>query len=470
MSTETTVVVENAGPARKRLKITIPATVVDARIAEAYKSARDEVQIPGFRRGAAPIALIEKRFGASILEDLRRRLLTDAYTQALQEHKLQPIADPEVDEAAADLEVKRGKPIAVTMDLEVLPDITLPKLEDVEVRRPVAEVEDKFVDEEIRRLGFRFGTPSRIDGPFENPDRMVGKATVRVKGAKADPYFETNECLVVVPDAEDNGKGQVLGLLFEDLGAKLTGKKVGDSIVLKATGPEAHEREDLRGAEITVEFTPSQAERIAPAAAEAIAEQLGLGSVENLREQVKLSLESRRDQEQRAAMREQAAEWLVEKVSFELPEKMSGGQIARNLEMTRMQLMQQGLEEAAVEHRLAEVRGASEEDTRKRLRAFFILTRLAQDMGVDVSEAELNASIVQMARSRGARPDQVRAELQQSGRLNEMALAIRESKVLDRVLSKAKVTDIPAEEWNTIVADKQKALAARTTPASKQKG
>jgi FKBP-type peptidyl-prolyl cis-trans isomerase (trigger factor) len=135
-----------------------------------------------------------------------------------------------------------------------------------------------------------------------------------------------------------------------------------------------------------------------------------------------------------------------------------------------MQLMQQGLEEAAVEHRLAEVRGASEEDTRKRLRAFFILTRLAQDMGVDVSEAELNASIVQMARSRGARPDQVRAELQQSGRLNEMALAIRESKVLDRVLSKAKVTDIPAEEWNTIVADKQKALAARTTPASKQKG
>ena len=59
MSTETTVVVENAGPARKRLKITIPATVVDARIAEAYKSARDEVQIPGFRRGSAPIALIE---------------------------------------------------------------------------------------------------------------------------------------------------------------------------------------------------------------------------------------------------------------------------------------------------------------------------------------------------------------------------------------------------------------------------
>ena len=142
MATETTVVVENVGPARKRLKITIPATVVDARINEAYASARGEVQIPGFRKGTAPMALIEKRFGESIREDLRRRLLTDAYSQALQDHKLQPVSEPEVDEKAAELDVQRGKQIAVTMDVEVIPDITLPKLEDVEVKRPVAEVED----------------------------------------------------------------------------------------------------------------------------------------------------------------------------------------------------------------------------------------------------------------------------------------------------------------------------------------
>lgn len=467
MATETSVVVEHVGPARKRLRITIPAKVVDERIAEAYASARGEVQIPGFRRGTAPIALIEKRFGEAIIDDLRRRLLTDAYSKALEEHKLQPVAEPEMDEKAAELEVRRGKDIAVTMDVEVIPDITLPKLEDVEVRRPVAAVEDAYVDEEIRRLGFRFGTPSRIEGPFEKLDRMVGKATVRVKGSKSDPYFEAPECLVVVPDADDEGKGQVLGLMFEDLGKKLEGGKVGDTVVLRTTGPEAHEREDLRGAEITVEFVPQQAERIAPAGAESVAQTLGLGTVDNLREQVRLSLESRRDQEQRAAMREQAAEWLLEKVSFDLPERMSGAQVARNVEMQRMQLLQQGLEEAQVERRLAEIRGASEEDTRKRLRTFFLLAKLAQDLGVEVGEAEINASIVQMARGRGVRPDQVRSELQQSGRLNEMALSIREAKVLDRVLAKAKVTDVPAEEWNKTVAERQKALAARTTPKKK---
>jgi FKBP-type peptidyl-prolyl cis-trans isomerase (trigger factor) len=284
---------------------------------------------------------------------------------------------------------------------------------------------------------------------------------VRVVGAANDPYFETAECLVVVPDTEDEGKGQVLGLMFDDLGPALVGRAVGDTVTLKTKGPDAHEREDLRGAAITVEFTPAQAERISPADAAKCAEMLGLGSTDNLREQVKLTLEGRRDQEQRAAMREQAAEWLADAVDFELPERMSGAQVARNLEMARLQFLSQGMDEAAVERRVAEIRSASESDTRRRLKVFFILTKLAQELGVEVGEAEVNGQIAQMARGRGMRPDAMRAELQKSGRINELALSIREAKVLDRVLTKAAVSDIAAEEWNTLVAEKQKAAQAR---------
>ncbi len=461
MSTETTVVVENVGPARKRIAITIPASVVDAGLAEALAAARSDAQIPGFRRGSAPVALIEKRFGAAIHEDLKRKLLSEAYGKAVQDHKLQPISEPELDEKAGEPELRRGTSLAVTLDVEVAPDISLPKLEDVNVRRPVADIQDKHVDDEIRRLGYRFGTPERIEGPFQNLDRMVGKAVVRVAGAANDPYFETAECLVVVPDTEDEGKGQVLGLMFDNLGPALVGRAVGDTVTLKTKGPDAHEREDLRGAAITVEFTPAQAERISPADAAKCAEMLGLGSTDNLREQVKLTLEGRRDQEQRAAMREQAAEWLADAVDFELPERMSGAQVARNLEMARLQFLSQGMDEAAVERRVAEIRSASESDTRRRLKVFFILTKLAQELGVEVGEAEVNGQIAQMARGRGMRPDAMRAELQKSGRINELALSIREAKVLDRVLTKAAVSDIAAEEWNTLVAEKQKAAQAR---------
>lgn len=461
MATETTVVVEKVGETTKRLTITIPADVVSRKIEEAYAAVRADAQIPGFRRGSAPIALIEKRFGEAIMNDARQQLVSEAYGKALQDHKLEPIGDPELSEGFDKIEVTRGKPINLKMELEVAPEFTIPALEQLEVKRPVTEIAEKYVNEELRRMGYQMGTPARIDGDFTHLDRMLGKAVVRVKGAAQDPFFETDQCLVVVPDVEDEGKGQVLGLLIEGLTQKLLGKKVGDTFTIQTKGPEAHEREELRNADITIEFTPAQAERIAPAAPEALAEMLGLGAIENLKEQVKLSLEARRDQEQRAAMREQAAEWLLEKVDFPLPEKMSGAQVARNIEMARLQFMQQGLADEEIERRLAEIRASSEADTRRRLKLFFVLARLAQQFEVGVTDAEVNGAVVQMARSRNLRPDAVRAELQKSGRLNEMALAIREAKTLDRVLDKAKTSDIDAEEWNKVVTERQAAAAAK---------
>ncbi len=467
MATETLVVVEDAGPARKRLKITIPPAVVDAKIEQAYATIRQDAQLPGFRKGSAPLALIEKRFGESVLQDARNQLLSEAYTKALEDHKLQPVGEPEFDESSNDVEVKRGKGMNLTMDVEIVPDITIPALEEISVSRPVAEIADSHIDDELRRMSYRFGTPAQITGPFEKLDRMMGPAVVTVEGSDKKPYFETDKCLIVVPDAEDEGKGQVLGLLVDDLNKQLEGRNVGDKMTFKTTGADGHEREELRGASITIEFTSTLAERITPSTNEQMAEMLGLGSVANLREQTKLGLEGRRDQEQRAAMREQAAEWLLERVDFPLPEKMSGAQVARNIEMARVQFQSQGMTEDEIERRLADMRSASESDTRKRLKLFFIMAKLAQDFGVNVSDAEVNAAIVQMARNRGVRPEQARQELQQGNRLNELALAIREAKTLDRVLDKAKVTDVPAETWNEQVAERQKKAAAEAKKSSK---
>ncbi|MBL9140483.1 MAG: hypothetical protein JNK53_01335, partial [Phycisphaerae bacterium] len=98
---------------------------------------------------------------------------------------------------------------------------------------------------------------------------------------------------------------------------------------------------------------------------------------------------------------------------------------------------------------------------------FFIMARLSQDFGVGVTDAEVNASIVQMARNRGIRPEEARKELQENNRLNEMALAIREAKTLDRMLDKAKVTEVPAADWNAEVAERQKKAGATPPAGSK---
>lgn len=459
--------VTDAGPARKRLTITVPPEAVDDRIETSYGALQTEAAVPGFRRGRVPRALLERRFGSTLLTEARSQLIADAYSRAIESKGLRTVSQPELDEAARELTLARGKGFSFTVDVEVVPEFELPTLEGITIRRPVAEVPESMVDQELRRNSFRFGTPHRIDGPFKPLDRLLGRVVVRLNGAD-EVFFESNDGLVVVPDAEDRGRGQLLGLLFEDLGPRLEGHSVGETLVFETTGPESHERVELRGAAVKIEYAIREAERIEPASPESLVEQLGLGTVENLRAQIRLGLERRRDNEQRAAMREQVFEHLVGAVDFALPEKLSAAQAQRNLDIMRMDLLQRGLDMEQVEQRLAERRAASESDAKRRLKLFFILARLAEHFKVEVSEAEINGRIAAIAAQRNLRPEQVRSELERSNRMGDIELSVREAKTADRVIDRATVRDVDAAEWNKEVEARRP--GAGTAPAAKAGG
>ena len=132
----------------------------------------------------------------------------------------------------------------------------------------------------------------------------------------------------------------------------------------------------------------------------------------------------------------------------------------RDLERHRIELLEQGLMPLQVEARLAAIRSDSESQTRYRLKLLFILRRLADHFQIEVSDQEVNGRIASIAAHRGLRPDQVRAELTQMGRLGEVTHVIRQQKAADRVIAQAKVTGIPAADWR----------AERADAASKGKG
>jgi hypothetical protein len=155
----------------------------------------------------------------------------------------------------------------------------------------------------------------------------------------------------------------------------------------------------------------------------------GVESEEIFREQVKDALEQRRDSEQRAAMREQVSEQLVAKIDFALPSKLSESQAARTIEQQRMELLSRGLDPASVETRLAELRGKSEKVAKDRLKLFFIMARLAQHFGVNITEQELNGRVAMMAAQQNMRPEQMRQQIEKSGRMNEVISMIRDDEI-----------------------------------------
>jgi trigger factor len=454
------ITVTETAPCAKRLSLTVPAAEVDARLELAFTAFIADAALPGFRKGKAPRSLVEKRVGGAILHETRGQLMSEAYSKAIEQHQLRPISDPRPVEGAEPPELARGKAFSFAVEIEVAPDFEVPDFAAFEVKKPTIEVTAEHIDGEILRQSYRFGTPNRIEGPLERLDRMLGKAAVTVDG-RDGTYFETDKALCVVPAEEDEGKGQLLGLIVDGLDAALLGKKVGDTVVVSTMGAEGHEREELRGKKITITFAISEAERIAPRPVAELAQMYGVESEELFREQVKDALEQRRDGEQRAAMREQVSEQLVEMIDFALPSKLSEEQISRTLEQQRMELLSRGLEPAAVEVRLAEVRGSSEKAARDRLKLFFIMARLAQHFGVNITEQELNGRIASMAMQQGVRPEQMRQQLDRAGRMGEVISVIRDMKIGDRIIAQAKVADIAADEWNKIVEAKAAARAAK---------
>ena len=451
-----TVKIEDTGPARKRLTITIPAELVDSKIRESMGTLAHETSLPGFRKGHVPQKLLEKRFGSSVRTETKNQLIAAAYAEAIEQHQLKPVGEPEPEETLKDKELQPGKPFSFALDVEVSPTFDLPSLEGIEIKKPMLEITKDMIENELKRLSITHGTPEKIESDFKEGDRIGGYATA-TKNDEKEPFFRANDVLIVMPGKDDDGRGQVLGLMIDGLHGMLKDKKVGDTIEIDATGPDLHEREDLRGAKLHITFEIRAAERITPVNAEQIATQFGLPSEDILREQIKVALEYRRDDEQASAMRDQVIEQLSEQVDIELPEKLSAQQATRQLEQYRLELLYRGLSVEDVEEKLAEAREETEDVAHEGLKRFFLMTRLAEHFKVEVSEQEVNGRIAAMAAQRNVRPEKLRTELAQAGRLGEVARLIRDQKAADRVVQQAKKVEISADDWNKLYKDKTKA-------------
>jgi len=460
--------IEDVGPALKRLTITIPPEAVSEKLEESIGTLLHEATLPGFRRGKAPRKLLERKFGSSVRSETRNQLIADAYAKAIEEHDIHPVGEPEPTEPTDQLELEAGKPLSFAVDVEVVPEFELPELEGVAVKKPLLEITEEHISDRIQRQQVRLGEATGIAGNFQEGDRVLGQVTLSKEG-EDKPLFDNEQAVIVCPGAEDGGKGPVLGLMIDGLADKLKNHAVGDTLTIEAVGPDGHERDDIRGAKLTITFRIIEAERPVRATIEKLLEIFDVESEEILREQMRMALQHQCDQEQSTAMREQVYKHLLDSVEMDLPEKLSAGQAARALEGHRLELLERGLAPDEVERQLAEMRGDSEAQARDRLKLFFVLRRLGEHFKVDVSEQEVNGRIATIAAQHGQRPDQLRAELARTGKINEVARMVFEQKAADRVIAKARIEEIPADQWNEITAAESGATTTTRTSTKTSK-
>lgn len=451
------VTVEDAGTLKKKVTIEVPRERIDAKLNEMFGELGKTALIPGFRVGHAPRRLVEKRFGREVGEDVRNALVGESLQQAVAETKLSTLGEPEL--ALDKIELPDKGSMTYSFEVEVAPEFELPELEGIEVKKPVLEITDQRVDEQIDQ--WRQGQAKFEPTTETAAAGDVVTADVRISGEGFNEHHVKDHVLRVAP-------GQVEGLPLVELPTALTGKKVGDSAGVTIKVPEAHPNETWRGKDATVELTLKEVRRrVLPQIDETFAQGAGFESLDQLRAQVRTSLANRLKVETQRMMRDQVCQYLTSKVQFDLPEGVAARHANRVLQRRYVDLLYRGVPREKIDENLTQLQAAAEQQAKADLKLTFVLGKVADKFEIKVEEGEVNSRIAAMANEYNRRPERMKQELEQEGTLGEVEVSIREEKALDALLTKAKVTEVTQEQLEAEAKKAQEEAAAKAAEEAK---
>jgi trigger factor len=443
------VTVEDVGPARKKLTIEIPESRIKEKFDSDFQELAQEAQVPGFRKGKAPAKLLERRFGDALRRQVKGELLNAAYSQAIEDEGLDVLGEPDID--VDNIELPESGDLTFDVEVEVRPDFELPDFSQLEVHKQPAAVTDEDVESEISQYQERFGEMATVEGAqVQEGDFIQGDVTI-LQGEDAGDDAEQLEhhpgTYVLVNGEQMDYKGHVAGIVVEDLGKRLPGKKEGDVERVSMTGPESHQNEQIANQPITITIRIDQIQRMEPAPVSTVVEQAGMETEEELRERIKEMLQQRKQNDQTQDAHRQLREQLREKIEVELPEHLVSKQAEQVTQQKQMEMLYSGgiSDPQQLDEKLQEVQGEAEGEAREQVKDHFIIDKAANELSIEVSENELNQQIYMQAMQQGRRPEKMRQELQQKGELQQMYMQLRERKTLDQIMEQATVHEPEGE-------------------------
>ncbi len=429
----------DVSPTRKEITIEIdPATVRQAydRISDRYAK---QANVPGFRPGHAPRAVVRTRFKNEIRGQALQELVPDAVSEAINKHELNALGEPDIQLDNTEALEKFGEePLVVKVKVEVLPKVALGNYKGIEAVRKTRPVTDAKVDEMIEALRETSGAMQ----PVEDRAAALGDTvTVNVEGKFLDDPDEEN---IKKDDVEVTLGGGGVQPEFTD---NLTGVKPDEERTFVVDYPEDFSSKGLAGKK--VEYTARVAAvrvKELPEVDDEWARSLGeeFDSVATLRSKIRENMEKQAQQEADHKLRADLMQKLVEDHQFEVPQSLIDHQANHRLETIVRDMISRGVDPRNQNLNWEEAQEELKVQATEDVRSSLLLERIAEEEKIEVSKDEIEAEIQAIARSSQQPIEQVRSVLTKEGGERSIANRLRNRKALELLVENARVTN---EEW-----------------------
>lgn len=451
---------EDIGGLRIKMTVTVPRETLDERMGDQFAELKRDAMVPGFRKGHAPLVLVEKRFGGDVGDQLLSQMLSQGYMAAIEKEDLKPLGDPlfwvnvkeerfeedgkprtvEVDkllsfeDALDHLKFPKEGSMTFSCEVELRPDFELPELKKIPVERPKVSVTAKDVETELLRMRSIRGRYVPVEeGEIKEDDLLYANMKMTVDGT------------IVAEEANIDIAARdvwLRGVPLEGFGDAVVGQAAGATVSREAKVPDDHENIDLRGKTARFDLTINEIKRLeVPPLDQELLTSLGFESDKELKDFIRATQEARLDQTIKRSMREQVGRYLVQNTKMEVPEGLSRRQTERSIERRKLAMLQAGIPEAELEKSADKLRARAHDQVIEDLKLFFILEKIAEDQEVQVSEERINTAIAQIAQRTNKRFDRIRDELSKGDGLVSLYVQLRDEQILDALLEDAEVTD-----------------------------
>ena len=387
--------------------------------------------IPGFRKGKAPMNIVEKYYGAQIFyEDAFNEVATEAYEEALTENKIDVVSRPEVDIA----QMEKGKDLIFTAVVQTKPEVKLGKYKGIEIQKIEYKVDKKDVDHELEHMQEHNSRLVTVDDrPLENGDT----ATIDFEGFVDGVAFEGGK-------AEGHELEIGSGTFIPGFEEQLIGMELENEKEIKVTFPKEYFSKDLAGKDATfkVKLHDIKKKELPELDDEFAKDVSEFDTLEELKKSIKEKLTKNKEQREKYETEEAVLKAVCEDSKLDIPSGMIELEIDNMLKDFEQRLSYQGLN---LEQYLKMI-GKTEEEMRKEyepqaieaIKSRLVLEAIMKAEKIEASEEEIKAKMEEMAKSYGKDVE----ELSKNENLkNYLAEGIKSEKALEFIVNNAKVTE-----------------------------
>lgn len=405
---------------KRTLKITVSAEQVKEKFDAVYKELRAEAEIPGFRKGKAPLSTIRARYGKHAQKDVLEDLMDESYAEALKQSGLDPVSYPSI----SDVDFAEDKDLSYIAELEIRPDIKLERYSGFALKRPDDQIKENEVDETLARIRRSNSSLQTVERPAEESEFVVAdlKVISDSAGKLNDEEFSNVQLELVDGDVASQFKTQLLGI------------SAGEERKVTIDYPQEHFDKRFAGSKVEFNVKASAIKRLELVEMDKeFLKQFGenLETVDDFKKRIEEDIKRHKEKDSKDALRNEVIKEVIDKNRFDLPES----------------LVQRFLDNVVADYRENHKEEFDEEQLRqnyrpvanRQLRWDFLYQEIANAENIKVEQQDIEVWLRQFADNYNMTIDEAKKSLQDNRRIADLKRTILENKVIDYIIENSTV-------------------------------